>query len=468
MSFQPTGVSFVDPLHGWGIGNLGCQTCLGLEVTSDGGATWDELPPPGVSLGRDSPSSVSNIFFANAKDGYLFAPGLEVTSDGGHDWSTGSVSSVEQLTEADGDAFVLSQLPSGAGPVELFRAPVGGDAWTRVLLPPPAASSSSQSVPSDQVVGEGDTLLLLQKGLFGPQPPVAQVGGLWTSTDAGNHWDARREPCIPSDGGAAVASIAFGHPDAWLVDCFDNEQSQQAQMTQHHLYGTADAGASWARLSDPAQTGDPEQLADNGAGHAFLTIESGGRDDLVATLDGGGSWNTVLSEPIGFSGWSDLQFVSSSTGFLIGPVGTPADILYRTADGGRIWSAVTFPQDQLVPALQTHNPMVTVTPATNLVDGEQITVRVSGFDLGGKFFVSECADTSDVSSEGCGPQLAAQPFGVTDDFGSGSMIFVVSSRASSSSVAPKTAAPCTAHCVIVATVGGGYGYASAPISFAAR
>jgi hypothetical protein len=90
---------------------------------------------------------------------------------------------------------------------------------------------------------------------MGPQPTPPDQGGLWTSNDGGTTWTPRGVPCTATDGGATTASIAVGHPNAWLVDCFNNEQSQQAQMTQHHLYGTTNAGGRWVRLSDPAHTG---------------------------------------------------------------------------------------------------------------------------------------------------------------------------------------------------------------------
>ena len=110
------------------------------------------------------------------------------------------------------------------------------------------------------------------------------------------------------------------------------------------------------------------------------------------------------------------------------------------------------------------DPKVTVTPSHDLRNGQQVTVSVTGFGSGGKFFISECASVSDANSTGCGHQLAAQPFGVTDDNGSGSYTFTVSTEAG---VKPynKARAQCTNQCVILATVGIGYGFAYAPIEF---
>ena len=126
----------------------------------------------------------------------------------------------------------------------------------------------------------------------------------------------------------------------------------------------------------------------------------------------------------------------------------------------------TTSKSGLVPALYAPDPRVTVTPSRNLRNGQKVTVSVTGFDSGGKFFISECASVSDASSGGCGPELAAQPFGVINNTeGVGSYPFTVSITAAEK---PEGKAPvqCTDQCVVVATVGIGYGFAYAPIEFA--
>jgi photosystem II stability/assembly factor-like uncharacterized protein len=144
-------------------------------------------------------------------------------------------------------------------------------------------------------------------------------------------------PCTAADGGASVVGIALAHPTTWLLDCFDNMQSSQAQQTQHHLYASTDAGVSWVRLADPSHTGGPDLLVDNGAGHAFLTTESGAGDRLAASFDGGHHWSALLTSGGFFEGWADLEFVSPSTGFVVGPTHGAGEHLYRTEDGGRTW-----------------------------------------------------------------------------------------------------------------------------------
>ena len=126
----------------------------------------------------------------------------------------------------------------------------------------------------------------------------------------------------------------------------------------------------------------------------------------------------------------------------------------------------TTSKSGLVPALYAPDPKVTVTPSRDLKNGQKVTVSVAGFDSGGKFFISECASASDVNSAGCGPGLPAQPFGViNNNQGVGSYRFTVSATAAAKPEG-KATVPCTDQCVIVATVGIGYGFAYAPIQFA--
>lgn len=105
---------------------------------------------------------------------------------------------------------------------------------------------------------------------------------------------------------------------------------------------------------------------------------------------------------------------------------------------------------------------VRVTPSSNLRSGEKVRVTVSGFGVGAKFFVSECADAKDVSLGGCGGQLALQNFGLTNMIGAGSYVFTVKN------VAPKGLSPdgpflkCVSNCVLMATggIGGANSYAT--------
>ena len=161
----------------------------------------------------------------------------------------------------------------------------------------------------------------------------------------------------------------------------------------------------------------------------------------------------VVMLPLLLASCSSISVSSSST--------TTASVTTTTLNPAL---TTTTSKSGLIPALHAPDPKVTVAPSRDLRNGQKVTVSVTGFDSGGMFFLSECASAFDANSAGCGHQLAAQPFGVTDNNGSGSYDFTVSTSAG---VKPynKARAQCNNQCVMVATVGIDYGFAYAPIEF---
>jgi photosystem II stability/assembly factor-like uncharacterized protein len=343
-SFRPIGASFISPSTGWALGQSGTAVGAPAELlqTRDGGRRWHRLPAPPVRIGQqDAPAdAVSDVVFANARDGFLYGPRLLATFNGGRSWVRPPLPAVDEVVVGDRDAYALSVAPSTLA-ISLRRAAIGSSRWTRLRLPRGLFHpTADDSYGAPRLYAEGSTLVLLQQGFTGPGLTPSQVGWLWVSATDGTRWQRRPLPCrAPSGGGAAALSIARGHPGAWLVDCFNNEQSSQEQDTQHHLFGTANGGRSWVRLADPTRHNAPDLLADNGSGHAFLATD-GVFDTLVGTLDGGLRWQTVIKSGGSFSGWADLDFVSADAGFVVGAVDLGAAVkphLYGTTDGGRTW-----------------------------------------------------------------------------------------------------------------------------------
>jgi hypothetical protein len=110
------------------------------------------------------------------------------------------------------------------------------------------------------------------------------------------------------------------------------------------------------------------------------------------------------------------------------------------------------------------DPAVSVSPNTGLHDGQVVRVSVTGFGANGKAFISECDHAEDANYLGCGSQLAAQPFVVTNAQRSGSIDYTVRSEAPSEPLTPTAREPCLQLCVIVAESGDG-AWAVAPIAF---
>jgi hypothetical protein len=121
--------------------------------------------------------------------------------------------------------------------------------------------------------------------------------------------------------------------------------------------------------------------------------------------------------------------------------------------------------ETVVPALTVDHPTLTVSPSTNLRDGQTVDVRITGFGVGGKVWLSVCASAAAATDLGCGLELAAQPIVVTNDNRGGSISLLVRAKAADSALAGSRTNRCLDNCVLVATLGGGYPYVVAPIAF---
>ncbi|MHB8465473.1 MAG: DUF4232 domain-containing protein [Acidimicrobiales bacterium] len=138
--------------------------------------------------------------------------------------------------------------------------------------------------------------------------------------------------------------------------------------------------------------------------------------------------------------------------------------------GGGPHSSATVPTTAAAGSTSTlapgQHPQVVADPSTGLRDGQLIRVTVTGFGGGRKVFLSECASAQAANPGGCGPQLAQQPFLITDDSGSVAGSFTVTASASAKPYDTSALLPCADACVLVATTNIGGGFATAQLGFA--
>ncbi len=147
-----------------------------------------------------------------------------------------------------------------------------------------------------------------------------------------------------------------------------------------------------------------------------------------------------------------LLLAACSSGYTAGP----ATVVRTTSTTARRTGAnITTPADTTI------NPKVMATPDKKLVDGQRITVSVTGFGDGSKVWLSECASAVEANNVGCGPELPQQTLLVTDDNRRGVASFVVHDRASARGYDTTDVQPCVSACVLVAAAGAFAGYPNA-------
>lgn len=96
------------------------------------------------------------------------------------------------------------------------------------------------------------------------------------------------------------------------------------------------------------------------------------------------------------------------------------------------------------------SPSVSVSPSTDLGDGQSVLVSVAGFPAGARIQISECVGASAAIAKGCGPPSVAQGLIVADGNGGGHGTFVVSGEAPAGPFGTSPIEACSAQCVIVA------------------
>ena len=323
----PASATFVSADEGWvlGTGTCSISPCPAIARTADGGRTWVAVPVPAASIvpGADQGTSgISGLRFADARDGWAFAPDLWATHDGGATWARLVIPGLPA------DAAIVA-LESANGTVHAavldgqdFRvasSPVGTDDWS---VSPVRVPVGAGPVPSVQLVLSGAAGWLLENDR-------TVVGGARLVSGA---WTAWQPPCADVVGPAFLAASS---PTELAAAC---DVGLWGTPAGDHLFLSHDGGSTFAESG----TAVPVQMASHVATASPSVIVVGGSDAtgavLVATFDGGRTWTTVA--PLGAVEIADLGFTTAGQGVVITvSADGPASVL-MTRDGGRTWRTV--------------------------------------------------------------------------------------------------------------------------------
>jgi hypothetical protein len=334
--FRPTSVTFVGvgpSLVGAVIGQAGppCTTsdCTSLAGTSDYGSSWYGVSAP-VAPGPDGSAGVSQLRFANIRDGWAFGPALYETSEGGWPWRQEDTfgQRVIDVEAAGGHAYALFGTCTGTGPdytatctsFSLYTSVAGSTTWTPVVVPAGFAQMASSAAPI-LVISGGATVYVLTPSGQVLSGPVA--GGTWQS--------AGQAPCKPgSQAGRLPSGAQLAAGPSLLLTC---ETQAAGGGTQTVLY-TSSNGATWQAAGVVGAAGAPASLASAAAGQAVLATSTG----IYYSADGGKTWGTATfsgSAPTG--GFSYVGMTNQSQGVAV-PANSQLGEIFVTRNGGRTWS----------------------------------------------------------------------------------------------------------------------------------
>jgi photosystem II stability/assembly factor-like uncharacterized protein len=299
----------------WVLGTAPCKNpvCTSIVRTDDAGSTFRGMPAPRAPLSTNPAGSdtVSDLRFADTANGYAFGGSLWTTHDGARSWHRQQLpGTVLRVEAAQGTAWAL--VKSG-GTHRLYRSATTSDSWSRVHLPAPLDDTTPD--------------IVLQSGLVAVLGGSASTAVAFVSTDGGQTFHQRRNPC-PVAFGAPSLSAAGG---ALWVFC--------ATGTQGRPYVSTDAARSWTPVSGAPPGGWANATVIGGRSASSAVLASGG--GLYRVTTGGGVQRE--SAPSVATGAS-LRFVGFTTpqlGYAV--LSRPsASSLLRSTDGGGTWSVVHY------------------------------------------------------------------------------------------------------------------------------
>src|SRR4051794_19622186 len=183
------------------------------------------------------------------------------------------------------------------------------------------------------------------------------TGGLWKSTDGGNHWKSQFDN-MPNESVGAIG-IAPSNPDVVYVG-MGEANNRQSSSIGDGVWGTTDGGKTWNHLGledtqsigrvvvDPA---NPNIVYVAAMGHLFGANPERG---LFKTIDGGKNWKKVkYIDPD--TGCTDVAIDPVNPRILYAATlarrrtwwgyngGGPGSALWKTTDGGDTWTKLDGP-----------------------------------------------------------------------------------------------------------------------------
>jgi photosystem II stability/assembly factor-like uncharacterized protein len=322
--FHPNSFTAVSLDEWWLLGTAHCLSgpgsCGAIVRTTDGGARFAGIPSPPVGA-----ADVTQLRFADPRDGYAFGPELWATTDGGSSWSQVTTpGTVTELEVADGEAYALACTSSSAScqSMELLRSPVGTRHW-QVISTPTALSYYSQFALS------GPNLYLLA----GSDHQV-----LMYSANQGASFGNRTFPCHPGLN-CSVTAAADGTATLW---------SAAATGTEAGALVSDNGGVTW-RVASPTKAGFPNSLGLAAASSSVALawpgeqVNHGFPAALERTTNAGKSYSAVLasSRSVSWAGFSDPSRAYALVAALGDGTRGP-NHLFESTHGGALWHEVAI------------------------------------------------------------------------------------------------------------------------------
>jgi photosystem II stability/assembly factor-like uncharacterized protein len=325
-------IQFVNSLDGWGM------TDTRVVRTNDGGITWYDLTPSGVTetgYGAYTFALDASHFWMQLPDYENYPNGgtLYRTTDGGFTWSSAVTSfsggDFQFLDPNNGWTLADLGVATGSNAVAIYQTADGGNSWTQKYINDPNAANAGDSLPLGGLKAGLAPLNMQTAWVYG----VTYAPGvpyLFRTDDGGASWD---EVLLPLPPGVENTELGINQDQMKFVSPDDGFIAMRLTSETYQLavYVTNDAGNTW--------TLTPTLIPEGGSAD-FLSAEEAviynGRQFYV-TRDAAQTW-TIVAPDVKFDDiFAGMDFSNPSTGWVITLDPANQRFLYRSGDGGRTW-----------------------------------------------------------------------------------------------------------------------------------
>lgn len=325
----PLSASFVTASEGWllGITVLPCQgpltgSRIALRKTADGGRHWTPLPAPATGWGMPDASGtagVSQILFANPRDGWAYGPGLWATRDGGARWHQVATHGDQVYSMAAADGRVIAAFTAAGQPrgrFVIYTSPVAYDDW--------------QPIAGAAGYGSAQVVIGASSGYATSRSPGTPSGGtlLGGPADGTARWQPRPLPCAAwpvaaaSGAGLAIACSLIG-----------------AHPTPTREYLSTDGGWTWRRLAGLLLFDGAATISTPPGGPIII---GGAYSGVLISWDGGHTWHGApvvdRSAIVEGGGGVTATMTDSRDGYAIAVMSQ----IWVTHDAGHTWTPVAI------------------------------------------------------------------------------------------------------------------------------
>jgi photosystem II stability/assembly factor-like uncharacterized protein len=324
-----TGIHMLNEMDGWAI------TETQIVRTDDGGVMWYNVTPKG--LGEFGYGTTADFIDRDHAFIHITDPAdpingtLYRTSDGGLTWASNPVpfgrGDLRFLDPSNGWMMADRGVGAGSMGVAILQTTDGGQSWTQTYTNDPNFPNAADSLPLGGLKNNL-TPINMQTAWVGGVTYASGVVYLYRTEDAGHNWSLDSLP-LP-DGAQNLSFNVDGlqfvtDKDAFLVVRINGDSTQQA------IYVTHDGGGTWAQTLTLIPQGGAADFSSTNEG----VIYNG--DQIYVTRDAAQTWTSTKPDVIFGDSFSSMDFVNSSTGWVITTDASNHHSLYRTSDGGATW-----------------------------------------------------------------------------------------------------------------------------------